>query len=160
MNYSISEPDQYIFAKRIHTSILDSTTRQGQPKPPVLLVVSGHPVGVPSYLQQAHQPHPLLKHGEIIYDLLWALFKPNEMVRPPSNLQISKFAGVRQITKFPLAYHPRRLAVETKLVSGFHMMKNGPFQVQFDKSHHGGCRNLPKNETQTTLGPKLMQPAR
>jgi predicted metalloprotease len=39
---------------------------------------------------------------------------------------------IENLTTFPLAYHPRRLAVETKLVSGFHMMKNGPFQVQFD----------------------------
>ena len=37
------------------------------------------------YLQQAYettiaQLHPLLKHGEIIYELLWALFKPNEIL--------------------------------------------------------------------------------
>ena len=37
------------------------------------------------YLQQAYettiaQLHPLLKHGEIIYELLWTLFKPNEIV--------------------------------------------------------------------------------
>jgi hypothetical protein len=26
------------------------------------------------------QPRPLPKHGEIIYELLWALFKPNEIL--------------------------------------------------------------------------------
>jgi hypothetical protein len=38
-----------------------------------------------SYLQRAHettiaQLRPLLAHGEITYDLLWALFKPNEIL--------------------------------------------------------------------------------
>ncbi len=38
-----------------------------------------------TYLQQAHgttiaRLRPLLAHGEITYDLLWALFKPNEIL--------------------------------------------------------------------------------